>query len=119
MLSFNLFPNDNPKREALTAYEKDQILERQNYKCAICKASLVGKMGVIPHYDHKTSLGADGLDSISNIQAICPNCKSKKTSGDRHIQAKKRSENITTLFNIKPINLPKPAKLPKFKRVFD
>ncbi len=72
-----------PRR--LTEWEKMKVLERQNYKCAMCGKSL--KRGVV-HFDHKKPLALGGKDDLRNIQALCPECHHIKTKRDRHLIAK-------------------------------
>jgi 5-methylcytosine-specific restriction endonuclease McrA len=50
------------------------------------------KSGIVPHFDHKKSLGEGGKNILSNYQALCPNCHSIKTREDRHNQAKKKEK---------------------------
>ena len=95
-------------RKKLTEYEKQKILERQNYRCAICGKRL--KPGVI-HFDHKKPLALGGSDDIRNIQALCPECHHIKTKEDRHKIAKAKKKSSSS-FDV-GISLPK-LEAPKF-----
>jgi len=86
---FDFLFGKEKKRKRLSEWEKQVILERQNYRCAICGKRL--KPGVI-HFDHKKPLALGGKDDISNIQALCPECHHIKTKRDRHKIAKAKKE---------------------------
>ena len=55
---------------------KEEILQKQKYKCAHCKTYLR-----VREFDHKD--GDRSNNDISNCQALCPTCHSLKTSRDR------------------------------------
>ena len=105
----------------LTEWEKTRILERQNYKCAMCGKTL--KYGRI-HFDHKKPLALGGKDDLRNIQALCPECHHIKTKRDRHLIAKakkrkkKEESSLFGGFELPKIELPK-LELPKFDFGFD
>src|SRR5688500_9960232 len=61
-------------RRYFSSEVKREVLQNQNYKCAICKRST----GVWD-YDHKN--GDRSNNKLSNCQALCPNCHAKKTRG--------------------------------------
>lgn len=48
---------------------------RQKWRCAACGHLLEDTFEI----DHVRSLHLGGLDSLSNLQALCPNCHAKKT----------------------------------------
>lgn len=68
-----------PKRKRLAKAEKTLILKSQGYKCADCKRDI---SKITPHYDHRIPLAIGGSDTITNIQALCGTCHSKKTERD-------------------------------------
>ena len=78
-----------PKRRALRAAEKTQILKRQKYKCARCKKMDLSK--TVPHFDHKTPLALGGSDTLRNIQGLCGTCHAEKTQEDRLKISQKRA----------------------------
>jgi hypothetical protein len=62
------------KRQYFTELTKKQVLNDQNYKCAICK-----KKSELWDYDHID--GNRSNNDTDNCQALCPNCHAKKTRG--------------------------------------
>ncbi len=106
--SFGKKTGKKKSRKKLTEHEKQKILERQGYRCAICGRLL--KPGVI-HFDHKKPLALGGSDNIRNIQALCPECHHIKTKEDRHKIAKAKNKSSSS-FDL-GINLPK-LEPPKF-----
>jgi 5-methylcytosine-specific restriction endonuclease McrA len=64
---------------AFTAEEYAEVLRRQKYRCAYCRADL-RKTG--DHADHVVALSKGGTNHISNIQACCPACNLKKHASD-------------------------------------
>lgn len=80
---------DIPKRRALRAAEKTQILKRQKYKCARCKKIDLTK--TVPHFDHKKPLALGGSDTLRNIQGLCGTCHAEKTQEDRFKISKDRA----------------------------
>jgi hypothetical protein len=73
------------KRRYFSADIKRQILKEQNNKCAICK-----KNKGIWDYDHID--GNRSNNSISNCQALCPDCHAKKTRGLLKVNRKSNSK---------------------------
>jgi len=53
------------KRKRISEWEKQVILERQNYRCAMCGKRL--KPGVI-HFDHKKPLALGGKPGMPSYQ---------------------------------------------------
>jgi hypothetical protein len=64
------------QRRAFPYYVKEEILQKQKYKCAHCKSYLK-----VREFDHKD--GDRSNNDISNCQALCPTCHALKTSRDR------------------------------------
>lgn len=62
------------KRRQFSKKTKLSVLLAQGYKCKICKARL--DEADFDHIDDDPS-----NNSISNCQALCPNCHAKKTRG--------------------------------------
>jgi hypothetical protein len=65
------------ERKGFPEYLKEEILQKQKYKCAHCKTYLR-----VREFDHKD--GDRSNNDISNCQALCPTCHSLKTSRDRN-----------------------------------
>lgn len=59
-------------RRQFTKKTKLLVLKSQGYRCKLCK----GKLGEAD-FDHTD--GDRGNNSVSNCQALCPNCHAKKT----------------------------------------
>jgi uncharacterized protein with PQ loop repeat len=64
------------ERKGFSEYLKEEVLQKQKYKCAHCKTYLR-----VREFDHKD--GDRSNNDISNCQALCPTCHSLKTSRDR------------------------------------
>ena len=54
-------------RKPLVRPMKEQILERQQHKCALCADDLS-----VAEFDHQVPLSKGGHDDVSNLQALCP-----------------------------------------------
>lgn len=80
------------KREYIPRAIVQKVLERQNFRCAMCGKPL---RGLHFHIDHKVPLAMGGSNSIRNLQALCPDCHAKKTREDRMkiARAKKKKKN--------------------------
>jgi hypothetical protein len=63
-------------RKSFSKYVKDEILERQQNRCAICNAKLF-----YCHFDHID--GNRSNNSLGNCQALCANCHDLKTRRDQ------------------------------------
>jgi len=76
-------------RRSFSKSARDSILKNQNYVCKAC-----GKKSKAWDFDHID--GASSNNSLSNCQALCPNCHAEKT---RKIKQKnlKLSQIIRTL----------------------
>mgnify|MGYP003148888910 CR=1 FL=1 len=66
-------------RKRVSAYHKKVVAARQGWRCMECNHLLTAHFEV----DHVRSLGTGGDNSLSNLQALCPNCHSVKTAMDR------------------------------------
>ena len=64
------------ERKGFPEYLKEEILQKQKYKCAYCKSYLK-----VREFDHKD--GDRSNNDISNCQALCPTCHSLKTKRER------------------------------------
>ena len=64
------------ERKSFSRYVKDEILERQKNRCAMCNNKLF-----YPHFDHID--GNRSNNSLTNCQALCPNCHELKTRRDQ------------------------------------
>ena len=51
------------------------MLVRDNYQCQVCGAVVTGKAA---HVDHIVAKSKGGSDEVSNLQALCLSCHSKK-----------------------------------------
>jgi hypothetical protein len=60
--------------------EKKLIASSQEWKCKICCSILSAAYQI----DHIIPFCLDGDDSISNLQALCPNCHSSKTQRENY-----------------------------------
>lgn len=60
---------DNKEFEDFTPEEKEEILKRGNYQCAVC--GLGEKDGVELHIDHLKPRELGGVHSIENGQVLC------------------------------------------------
>jgi 5-methylcytosine-specific restriction endonuclease McrA len=62
------------ERRYFTASVKEETIQKQHHKCAICKKT-VG----VWDFDHKD--GNRSNNDPNNCQALCPTCHAKKTRG--------------------------------------
>ena len=83
------------KRRSLMTGEKTQIKKRQKYKCAKCGMD-ISKLARVD-YDHIKPIALGGDNSLSNFQALCPNCHAEKTQMDRVQIAKAKKKNTSEL----------------------
>ena len=58
------------KRKPIPKPIKDEVLVRQNYKCAECGRQLPARK----HFHHDTPISEGGTNSVSNLYALCPGC---------------------------------------------
>ena len=78
-----MFGSSGPTRDAkrsFTGSQKAAIWDNQKGRCARCKERL---MRAAVHYDHKKPWELGGRTTVSNGQALCPNCHAVKTNEDR------------------------------------
>jgi len=66
---------DYTKRTKIPDFTKNRIYSQQGEKCSICK-NYLGEFRVM---DHIKPLYLNGLDNITNYQALCGTCNSWKT----------------------------------------
>jgi len=88
-VAFDLFGNkdDKPKRRRVLSHQYDKILQNQMYKCAECPTKLTDHPKNY-HIDHIKPLADGGKDVLSNMQALCGTCHTKKS----HLESGKRAE---------------------------
>ena len=116
-------PMDNPfspkpkkkKRESIPAFWKEEILIRQNNKCAGKRCAKIHNGKKLPvnvnnNFDHIKALGLGGKHIKSNIQALCPGCHSLKSKEDAHkmAQAKKKKKKADPMAGM--FGLPAPSR---------
>ena len=63
---------EQPKRKEFTKNTKEEVLERQGYRCNSC-----GQYSSLFDFHHKN--GDRSNNCSSNCEALCPNCHAKKT----------------------------------------
>ena len=67
-------PKEEEERRGWTRAEQQQVLDQQGGKCADC-----GQHASSFQFDHKDNNHSN--NSMSNCQALCPNCHDRKTRG--------------------------------------
>jgi len=75
------------KREPVSQSQKNEVLARQKNRCARCKNPLDMRA---KHFDHVKEVYKGGKSRIGNLQALCPNCHSKKTHKEKLQKVEKR-----------------------------
>ena len=87
---------------------KAYTLKRANGKCDLCEqdAPFITKSGE-PYLEshHVKHLEDNGLDSISNTVALCPNCHKKVHFGKKESSDYKKMINVIIKYIINDINL--------------
>ena len=73
--------NAQVERRSPTQTQKDEMLDRQDYRCKICGKRFGS--GVHPQFDHIIPLHKKGSNSIDNYQALCPSCHDDKSRKER------------------------------------
>jgi rubrerythrin len=76
------------QKRKLGESQKKIIAASQAWKCKICEAILSAAYQI----DHIIPLWNGGLDSMENLQAICPSCHATKTQKESIERAKMRVE---------------------------
>ena len=72
-IAFKIHKRRKPKeRKGFQQYVKENVLRKQDNKCAHCKKFLN-----VRDFDHKNGNRSDNRES--NCQALCPNCHALKT----------------------------------------
>ena len=70
----------NVTPRALSEREKKVVAYRQEYRCAGCSCLLPPGYQV----DHIQPLALGGTNGLTNLQALCTRCHTRKTRGQRH-----------------------------------
>lgn len=66
------------KRNDVTKNQLDDLLEKQTYRCAICKTGIKRKR----HLDHIVPITKGGLHEMKNLQFLCAFCNISKGAKD-------------------------------------
>ena len=69
--------NAKSRERYSTRKYRDQVLERDGYRCVYCDADL---RTITAHIDHRTPLVDGGSQDIDNLQATCSKCNRRKKS---------------------------------------
>jgi len=77
-------------RRAFTSTPKNEILEQQDHKCAVCHKRL---NLTIVEFHHIRAWSASGKTLVKNGAALCPNCHKLKTHQDRLKKIENKSKN--------------------------
>jgi hypothetical protein len=77
------FISRNGHRRKLTKAEKIKVAASQRWRCMRCD----GLLDECFEVDHVEQHSLRGDDSMSNVQALCPNCHRKKTYDDLYISS--------------------------------
>lgn len=72
--------SDIPKREPLSNALKVKVLDRDDYKCQMCGATV--KDGAKLHIDHILPVSKGGKTVESNLQVLCSDCNHGKYNKD-------------------------------------
>lgn len=85
-------PGGATERKQIGAIVRGEILDRQNWRCAGCDATLFGTAYDI---DHIVPLELTGANHLGNLQALCAPCHKLKTRQDvRRISKAKRQSKL-------------------------
>ncbi|MEK6885615.1 MAG: HNH endonuclease signature motif containing protein [Nanoarchaeota archaeon] len=105
---FGATPKKKNKRQPVSTSQKNEVLARQNNKCARCHKPLDMRA---KHLDHKKEVYKGGKSKISNLQYLCANCHNIKTHEDKLKKVEKRRNSKPKQdFGILGFN-PKPIKI--------
>ena len=69
-------PEKKYRRKGLSGKLKLDVMERDDYKCQICGATV--EDGVKLHIDHIIPVSKGGADDIDNLQVLCHKCNLAK-----------------------------------------
>lgn len=69
-------PNKNPNRKTLSGRTRINVLERDDYTCQMCGATL--EDGVKLHIDHIIPVSKGGGNDMDNLQVLCHKCNLAK-----------------------------------------
>ncbi len=86
------FKGDNTASHDFTALQKKQILERDRYKCVVCRFGK--KEGADLQIDHILPRAQNGKSIISNGQTLCSRCNFLKKKMKMNSLGKKIFENL-------------------------
>ena len=75
------------KRHPISAKTRMKILDRDNYTCQHCGATVAD--GVRLHIDHIKPISKGGTNEISNLQVLCSKCNLAKNDNE-HLKADQR-----------------------------
>jgi 5-methylcytosine-specific restriction endonuclease McrA len=109
---FDVFGNDSNKKDErryLSKSEKNLVLDNQGNHCAICGKPLKASA---THFDHIKPHSKGGKTTVKNTQALCSNCHSEKTNGDRIKNIKTQISKKKKASNPYEVSIPN-VKLPK------
>lgn len=84
------------KRRKLSIFEIKSIMQRQKYKCCLCKHLLPASCEI----DHKVPLWAHGHDVSSNMQALCGTCHNTKTRKEDIIRKMYKKQRHTRILYV-------------------
>lgn len=70
-------------RFQLSRLQKNFVLKRQSYKCAMCDKQLRPLGSVRPVFGYVEPLALGGPSRAGNAQALCPDCNAIKTKKDK------------------------------------
>lgn len=87
--------NNNLKRE-LTEDEKEQVKQRDNYKCLACE--IIKEKGIRLEVDHIFPFALGGHTTIDNAQTLCSTCNAYK--GTNKIDFRIHSANLVSFGDI-------------------
>lgn len=62
-----------------------EVLLRDGYQCQVCRRVVSGRSA---HVDHIVPKSQGGSDLVSNLQALCRGCHSKKTAREQHSETR-------------------------------
>ena len=74
--------NGTLKRKSIPKWAERAVFYRDRGKCTVCNKDLTGLLNIANKYniDHVIPLKLFGLNDISNLQLLCENCNSSKSS---------------------------------------
>jgi len=85
------------KRQPVSLSQKNEVLARQNNRCARCHKPLDMRA---KHLDHKKEVYKGGKSKINNLQYLCANCHNIKTHEDKLRKVEKRRNSKPSQNNV-------------------